>query len=181
MKANHISLPNQLNMVKHEKYDDTISTLGIKVNDISETASQAFNTTSTNFNGIVNINMDIMNFKKSNKETAEKLDVFYNVPGQKYETHELTKVILTNLVAEKFNWDQQDVKNDIVRAYRSGKKQDGKARLSCVKFNREDVDHEIESGFIGVIRRGTMNIWCSKQFTPEVQTRRKMLWDMILN
>ena len=33
--------------------------------------------------------------------------------------------------------------------------------------------HKIESGFTGVIRRGTTNIRCSKQFTPEVQTRRE--------
>ena len=68
-----------------------------KVNDISETASQAFNTTSTNLNEIINIKMDIMNLKKSNKETAEKLDdninrsmrsnlVFFDVPEQNNET-----------------------------------------------------------------------------------------------
>ena len=42
-----------------------------------------------------------------------------------------------------------------------------------VKFNRDDVAHSIESGFIDIIRRGTTHIRCSKQFTPEVQLRRK--------
>ena len=48
--------------MRYEKYnrnftqvDDTISTLEFKVNDINKTALQAFNTTSTNLNEIINI------------------------------------------------------------------------------------------------------------------------------
>ena len=113
IESNHISISNQLNIVKqeiYEKYDKkiaevdvTISSLEGNFKDVSITVSHAFDLDTKNLNDMLNIKIEIMNLKKSNNETAEKLDdninrsmrsnlVFFNVPEQKGETYDTTKI-----------------------------------------------------------------------------------------
>ena len=59
-------------------------------------------------------------------------------------------------------------------AHRSGKRINQEARPIFTKFTRDDVADSIDYVFIRVDRRGANNqIRCSKQYTPDVQARRK--------
>ena len=195
IEDNHVSLTKQIDSVKneiYEKYDAIIGEiekaiikLENKAVDVGDTASHSYDMAITNTNDILTIKMDIMNLKKCNKDIKEKLDdninismqsnlVFFNVPEQKEETYESTKQIVSKLLVDNLNWDPQTAHNSIIRAHRSGKRINQKARPIFTKFTRDDVADSIDYGFISVDRRGATNqIRCSKQYTPDVQARRK--------